>query len=281
MAPMEEALVTITEEEMNSLTQSILTRYGIDFTCYEPKSLKRRIIRVLSVFKLQSVHELWVKFLKEQNFIYSFMNEISVGMTSMFRDPFFWVHLKRILRDNFSNAQHINIWHAGCSTGEEVYSMAIVLKELGFLSKTKAWATDINQDAIETAKKGEYHKIKKIENERNFHEYNRLGKFEQYFTDGATSVTMNPELIKHVEFGYHNLITDPVAKKFDIILCRNVMIYFDTPAKRNLVQKFYNALNPTGLFVIGFYDTMLTIIDQKLFTFEDEEAKIFRKECDN
>ena len=277
----EEALLTITDEEMNSLTQSILVRYGIDFTCYEPKSLKRRIIRVLNVYKLQSIHELWVKFLKDQNFIYSFMNEISVGMTSMFRDPFFWVHLKRILRDNFSESDQINIWHAGCSTGEEVYSLAIVLKELGLIRKAKAWATDINQDAIETAKRGEYHKIKKIENERNFLEYNKLGKFDQYFIEGGTTITMNHELIQHVSFGYHNLITDPFERKFDIILCRNVMIYFDTPAKRRLVQKFYDALSPNGLFVIGFYDTMLTIMDQKLFTFEDEEAKIFRKGNDN
>jgi len=269
----------ITDEEVASLAQSILTRYGIDFTCYEPISLKRRITRLLSIYNFASIQELWIRILRERAFIYTFMNEISVGMTSMFRDPIFWKHLKLHLCKNFATSSQLSIWHAGCSTGEEVYSLGILLSEIEMLSKSVALATDINQDAIEVAKRGVYHKIRMIENERDFKEYNTFGDFSKYYSavsDGR-HVQMNEKLIHHVKFGYQNLISDSVTGKFDLILCRNVMIYFDLQAKKNLLQKFYNALNPGGYFVIGFYDTMLPMIDQKLFTLVDDEAKIFRK----
>jgi len=270
---------TITDEEVASLTQSILTRYGIDFTCYEPNSLKRRIIRLLSLYNFYSVHELWVRILQDRSFIYKFMNEISVGMTSMFRDPIFWKQLKQLLYKDFATAPQLSIWHAGCSTGEEVYSLGILLSEIELLPKSSALATDINQDAIETAKSGIYHKIRMIENERDFREYNASGDFSKYYSKVPDDkhVRMDEGLTQHVKFGYQNLISDSITGKFDLILCRNVMIYFDTQAKKNLLQKFYHALNPGGYFAIGFYDTMLPMIDQTLFSIEDEEAKIFRK----
>src|SRR6187551_1238243 len=103
--------VTVSDEEVASLSQSILTRYGIDFTCYEPKSLKRRIVRLLLMNHYTSIHELWIRLLRDQTFIHTFLNEISVGMTSMFRDPFFWKHLQRLLSKNFSQSTNLSIWH--------------------------------------------------------------------------------------------------------------------------------------------------------------------------
>lgn len=270
--------ITITDEEVASLSQSILTRYGLDFTCYEPKSLKRRIVRLLSINNYTSIHDLWNRMLHDRTFIQTFMNEISVGMTSMFRDPQFWKHLKRLLSKNFEHLPHLVIWHAGCSTGEEVYSLGILLKETGLSQKSIAFASDINQVALEEAKRGEYHKIRMIENEANFKEYNAYSDFSKYYTsvDGKF-VKMDEGLTKHVTFNYHNLITDPYTGKYDLILCRNVMIYFDAEAKQKLIKKFHEALNPGGYFVIGFYDTMLSLIDQKLFRLVDSEAKIFQK----
>ena len=268
---------SITEEEMASLTQSILVRYGIDFTCYEPKSLRRRIIRVMNIFKTNSVHELWVKFLRDQQFIQVFMNEVSVGMTSMFRDPIMWKKLKTIITERFAEKREISIWHAGCSTGEEVYSMGILLKESGVKSYVHGTATDINRDAMAIAQQGNYHKIKMIENERNYKEFNPRGNFSQYYTTQGASATMDPALINYAKFAYNNLITDSPSQRYDIIFCRNVMIYFDNQAKRKLLQKFHQALNPDGLFIIGFYDTMLSLIDGQLFTLHNEETKIFSR----
>ena len=271
-------VLNVSDEEVASLAQSILIRYGIDFTCYEPNSLKRRIIRLLHVCGLNSIHELWLRILSERPFINDFINEISVGMTSMFRDPVFWKHMKQTLIRYKGDSSGLSIWHAGCSTGEEVYSLGIVLDEVGLLPRTTAVASDISQSALEEAKKGVYHKIKMIENEKNFREYNPFVQFAKYYhaMDGK-HVKMHDRLVQHVAFQCHNLISDNFEKKYDFILCRNVMIYFDSGAKQALLQKFYDSLNPGGYFIIGFYDTMLPMIEKKLFTLVDSEAKIFQK----
>jgi chemotaxis protein methyltransferase CheR len=269
----------VTEEEMNSLTQSILTRYGIDFTCYEPKSLRRRITRVLNRFNHESVHSLWVHFLQNKDFVHVFMNEISVGMTSMFRDPVLWRNLKTRLQTEYVLKDKISIWHAGCSTGEEVYTLGILLRESNLMRKATALATDFNKDALAEAQKGEYHKIKMIENETNYRQFNPTGDMTRYYTtvDGK-HVVMDPALVGHATFKYHNLVNDPVpGQKFDIIFCRNVMIYFDTIAKHKLLDKFHASLNPGGFLIIGFFDTMNHLIDEHKFNLADEAAKIFKK----
>ena len=261
---------------MNSLTQSILLRYGIDFTCYEPKSLKQKIIHILNLYDLTSVHQLFVKFLRDNKFINDFMNEISVGMTSMFRDPGLWKSLKKRLPSEFSG-KPLSVWHAGCSTGEEVYSLGILLQEIHLQRNTKALATDINLNAIEEAKSGIYHKIKMIENENNYRQFNPSTDFSRYFAPDDKHVKMNADLINHTTFQYQNLITDTFPTGVDIIFCRNVMIYFDGIAKTRILEKFHRALNPGGYLIIGFFDTMSHLMDNKMFELTDEEAKIFRK----
>src|SRR6478736_2707160 len=272
--------IVVTDEEVRSLAQSILSRYGIDFTCYEPKSFRRRIIRILHLYNFKSTLELWNRFLRDRNFVYDFMNDISVGMTSMFRDPAMWKSLRGIVKKKYEGANEINVWHAGCSTGEEVYSMGMLLKETELQTKTLAIATDINQGAMREAEEGVFHKIKMIENEKNYLEFNKYGHINRYYENEGTMVKMNPDLISHVKFEYQNLITEepPQPKLFDIVFCRNVMIYFDNPAKEKILDKFYSAIKPGGLLIIGFYDTMLPLLKQRLFSFEDEEMKIFRKE---
>lgn len=267
----------VSDEEVNSLTTSILIRYGIDFTCYEPKSLRRRVIRILNLYDLSSIHELWVKFLREPDFIQLFMNQISVGMTSMFRDPKFWINLKQIFVSELADKNAINVWHAGCSTGEEIYSLGILLQECKLQQKTRALATDINVHALEEARAGLYHKIKMIGNEANYTAFNSVQPFAKYYETDAKHATLDPQLIKHATLGYHNLITDPARGTFDLILCRNVMIYFDAQAKTKLLAKFHAALNPGGFFAIGMFDTMSHLIDNKMFKLVNEEAKIFQK----
>jgi chemotaxis protein methyltransferase CheR len=172
----------------------------------------------------------------------------------------------------------MSIWHAGCSTGEEVHSMGIVLHETDLSKKANSLATDFNRDAVEKAGKGEYHKIKMIENERNYAEYNRFQSLASYTTPiDAKHVRMQSHLTQRVRYQYHNLVCDPFLEKFDIIFCRNVMIYFDNPTKEKLLQNFYHALNPGGYLIIGFYDVVHAITDKKLFSLVNEEAKIFQK----
>lgn len=271
--------ITISDEELKSLTDAIHQRHGIDFSCYEPKSLKRRVVRALHVFKLNAVHELWVQILRDRTFIYPFMDEISVGLTSMFRDPVLWKKLRYLLTTDLQQKNELKIWHAGCSTGEEVYTMNIVLKEAKFNKPIFSMATDISNQAMATAQKGEYTAMKMEEYDRNYNEFNPGSLLSRYYSRINGTAIMEPSLIKNVAFEHHNLITSPITKKFDIIFCRNVMIYFDNNAKRKLFDKFYEALNPKGLFIIGFYDAVLPLVDPSKFKVLDLDAKIFQREA--
>lgn len=270
--------IVISDEELKSLTDAIHQRHGIDFSCYEPKSLKRRVVRALHMFGLNAVHELWVRILKDRSFIYPFMDEISVGLTSMFRDPVLWQKLRHLLQDEWSGKSSLSLWHAGCSTGEEVYTMGILMRESGYNKPVSALATDISHQAMQTAKSGVYHKMKFVEYNANYVQFNPAGAMRKYYTEEDSNVHMNLDLISHVTFAYHNLITDPFNRKFDIIFCRNVMIYFDNAAKLKLFEKFHSALNPGGLFIIGFYDAVLPMVDASRFRILDMDAKIFQKQ---
>jgi chemotaxis protein methyltransferase CheR len=267
----------ISDEELKSLTTAIFNRHGIDFSCYEPKSLKRRVARALGVFKFESIHELWVKILQDRSFIYPFMDEISVGLTAMFRDPVLWRKLNELLNNELNSKTNLSIWHAGCSTGEEVYTMGIVLKETHSLWKTSAWATDISKNSLNIAQEGFYHEMKAIEYTENYKQYNPSGSLANYYKRAGDNIKMDNSLINHVSFDYHNLITNSVQKKFDIIFCRNVMIYFDNQTKLNLFEKFYEALNPSGLLILGFYDAVLPLMDKDKYEIFDIDAKICRK----
>lgn len=269
--------IVISDEELKSLTDAIHQRHGIDFSCYEPKSLKRRVVRSLHIFKFNAVHELWIKILREPSFIYPFMDEISVGLTAMFRDPVLWKKMRNILNGDFAGKENLSIWHAGCSSGEEVYTMGIVLKESSYKKTVQARATDISNQAMTNAKKGEYHLMKMEEYDKNYLTFNPGSSLHKYYTIDKENAFMDTSLIGHVSFEYHNLITDPFIKKYDIILCRNVMIYFDNKAKLQLFNKFYESLNPGGLFIIGFYDAVLPLVDDTKFRVLDMDAKIFQK----
>jgi chemotaxis protein methyltransferase CheR len=269
-------VIQISDEELKSLTDAIFQRHGIDFSCYEPKSLKRRVIRALHIFKLNAIHELWIKILKDRSFIYPFMDEISVGLTSMFRDPILWKAMRGLLKEYFGQ-RALSIWHAGCSTGEEVYTMGIVLKESSFSKPYSALATDISNQAMSFAKRGEYNELKMEEYDKNYQLFNPGSMLRKYYSIRNGSAFMDTSLIQHVTFEYHNLITDAFTRKHDIIFCRNVMIYFDSQAKLTLFNKFYEALHPGGLFIIGFYDAVLPMVDPNKFRVLDMDAKIFQK----
>jgi chemotaxis protein methyltransferase CheR len=267
----------ITDEELKSLTDAIQKRHDLDFSSYEPQSLKRRVTRALHIFNMQSVHELWIKILREHGFIYSFMDEISVGLTAMFRDPIMWRKLKSLIASSFFGSRELSIWHAGCSTGEEVFTMGIVLKEAQFPLAYSARATDISNQSIQTAMRGDYPLLKMQEYEGNYKEYNPYGSIKRYFRISDKGVAMNQDLIRHVQYENHNLLSGPFTNKFDIIFCRNVMIYFDNTAKRKLFERFHDSLNDDGLLIIGFYDALLPMVDPSRYRVLDIDTKIFQK----
>jgi chemotaxis protein methyltransferase CheR len=195
----------------------------------------------------------------------------------MFRDPVLWRKLKTLLSSELTLKEKLSVWHAGCSTGEEVFSMGIVLKESAYPKPFSALATDISNLSLAVAMKGEYNLLKMVEYGKNYNEYNSLNALRNYYVHSDKDAVMDRSLIRHATFEHHNLITGPFTRTFDIIFCRNVMIYFDNEAKRKLFDKFYNSLNEGGLLVIGFYDAVLPMIDSTKYEVLDMDAKIFRK----
>lgn len=270
--------MALTKEEIDSFTSVLFKRYGLDFTSYEPQSLNRRLNRVLHVMKVETLHDLWANMLRDKELIYRFMDEISVGLTSMFRDPAMWSGLRTVIYNDYKDKSKVDFWNAGCSTGEEIFTLAIVLKEMNILDKANITATDMNQTAIKVAKSGIYHKIKLLEYEKKYREYNKFGNFSRYFSpQDATHMQMNPELNSAVDYKYHNLITDPITGSFDFIFCRNVMIYFDGAAKTKLMNKFINALKPGGYFIQGYFDSILHKEEKSQFHSNLANLRIFKK----
>lgn len=268
--------IEITDEELTSLTVAIKTRYGIDFTSYEKKSLKRGFARLIARNELGSLLGLWSKILKDKEFLVKYIDDLLVNLTELFRNPEIWLKIKDDLLEKLKAKPTINIWHAGCSTGEEIYSMAIVLKEQLLLNKSKALATDLSTVALNTAKLGVYNKMLLKKYTTSYLNYYPKGDPGRHFTVEEDTITIKEELKKHVTFILHNLVQDKMNKKFNIIFCRNVMIYFDEELKMKVLKLFYDALEDDGYFIIGYYD-MLPENSKELFILHDATTRIYKK----
>jgi len=205
------------------------------------------------------------------------IDELTVNLTEMFRNPEIWVKMLDEVLPHFDEKTSLDVWHAGFSSGEEVYTMAIVLKDKGFLKKTKAMATDLSKSILEKAQKGEYPVMVMNKYGRSFSEYIHHGSLDDCFIYNSESqAVVREELKEHVTFRQHNLIHDPMYGKFDIIFCRNVMIYFDDALKMQILEMFSSKLKPGGFFVIGYYD-ILPKEGKDMFEVFDSRTRICRK----
>lgn len=266
----------ISDEELNSLTTAIKTRYGIDFTNYESKSLKRGVARLISKYDMGSMLTLWSKIIKDREFFLSCIDELLVNLTEMFRNPEIWVKIKNDLLEQFKFNPAVRVWHAGCSTGEEIYTMAIVMSQAKLYHKAQVTATDLSSKAMAIAMEGSYHQMLWKKYVSSFHQYFPDGKFDDYFKLENDEIKINDNLKKNVTFQRHNLVQDKMIKKFDIIFCRNVMIYFDETLKMKVLNLFHSCLEPGGYLIIGYYD-MLPEAHKDLFTLYDATTRIYKK----
>jgi len=243
---------------------------GYDFSDYSEKSLKRRLAKVLIDNKMD-IYTLNASMKKNPVFLEKIVKDITVNTTELFRDPHIWHALKYKILPRYKHHKHINIWHAGCSTGQEVYSMMILLSELEMFDKAKIYATDLNADVLAAAAKGVYKyrfnigyldnfdKVIK-ENPYNYDEYNDI-PYNKYFSIDKTKdiIKMHPFLTEKPVFKKHDLVTDDniFYIKYDIILCRNVIIYFNYNLQNQVFQLFHNNLYNDGTLILGMHETIL------------------------
>lgn len=266
----------ISDEDMASLCRELKIRYGADFTSYEPKSFKRRLVRAFTKFDLQTFSDLWQKLARQPDFIYQFVDEITVGLTSMFRDPELWTSLRALFQREFANQREIKIWHAGCSTGEEVVTLAILLEECGMLNRCKRLATDLNKKSVAFSEAARYSIANWPQYQKNYSAYRPSGLLSDCFELHDDEYVLKDKYRINCSFSRHNLISEEFRpEQYDIIFCRNVMIYFDNELKKKLVSKFHKVLKPNGFLIAGFLDNMLPIMNSSEFKMYDAAAKIF------
>lgn len=207
----------------------------------------------------------------------SCIDELTVNLTELFRNNDIWQTLKEEVKERYGKSTSLKYWHAGCSTGEEVYSMLYIIQSLSFLYKVKVLATDLSTIALDQAKEGKYSSIIYPKYKRNFEQSFPGEDIENIITvEEDKSFSIKPRLKENVEFKIHNLVSDSYPSAMDIIFCRNVMIYFDDSLKMAVLKKFYDALKEEGILVIGFYD-LLPKEASMYFEVYNAKAKIYKK----
>jgi len=211
-------------------------------------------------------------------FINEFLDELTVNVTEMFRDPSFWrIMREEILPAIMLNHKQFKIWHAGCSSGEEVLSMSIMLKEMGVLQDVTVIATDLDVNILEKAKSGMY-PIKNMElNEKNYIRFQGTRNFKDYYHEDNGNAVFNKDLLMNVSFRRHDLVMGDIFNKFDLILCRNVMIYFNQTLQNEVLKKFHESLFKYGYLAIGSKESLIWCDYANRFIVVNNEEKIYKK----
>lgn len=244
------------EIEIELLLDAIYRYYGHDFRNYSYSSIRRRIWNVVNSEKLESISGLQEKVLHDINCLNRFIASVSVSVTTMFRDPEFYRLLRKEVIPFLREKPFFRIWIAGCSTGEEVYSMVIMLEEEGLYNKCKIYATDFNDISLKKAKNAIFPLANMREFTINYHKSGGLNEFSKYYTTGNDNAIFSQTLKKNIIFSYHNLISDYVFNEFDLILCRNVMIYFNKTIQNKVHELLYNSLELFSFLGIGIKETI-------------------------
>ena len=270
-------MLDIDINDLKRISELIYQKYHYDFRNYAMSSFKRRVLRIMELKKL-SVDTLIKKLNDSPIFINDFLDELTVNVTEMFRDPSFW----RIMREEIIPAIMLNhkqfkIWHAGCSSGEEVLSMSIMLKEMGILQDVTMIATDLDVNILERAKTGVY-PLKNMElNEKNYIRFQGTGTFKDYYREENGMAIFHKELMANVSFRRHDLVLGDVFNKFDLILCRNVMIYFNQSLQNEVLKKFHESLFKYGYLAIGSKESLIWCDYANRFIVVNNEEKIYKK----
>ncbi len=266
-----------TEMEIELLLAGINKRYGYDFTHYSHASLVRRLERALTQANLTRFSELLDMLLQNERSFDEFLKAMSVTVTGMFRDPAFYVGVREKVVPVLKTFPLVKIWHAGCATGEEVYSMAVMLHEEGFLSRARIYATDFNKHSLHAAETGVYPAKSMAMNAANYCEAGGTRDFSEYYSGGYDLAKFRDFLKDRVTFSYHNLVTDGVFGEMNLICCRNVLIYFDKMLQDNVLSKFSDSLRHGGFLCLGNRESLNFTSIKPLFEAVDKKLRIFRK----
>jgi chemotaxis protein methyltransferase CheR len=242
--------------EIELLLEGIFRHYGFDFRSYAYASLKRRLWKRIEAEGLETISGLQQRVLHDPPTMERLLMDLSVSVTSMFRDPNFYKAFRTQVVPLLRTYPFIRIWHAGCSTGEEVYSMAILLQEEGLLDRARIYATDINEAVLQRARTGIFPLERMQEYTENYIRAGGRRSFSEYYTAKYDGALFSPGLLENVVFSQHNLATDRSFAEFNVIVCRNVLIYFDRTLQAHVHGLFYDSLATFGVLGLGSKESL-------------------------
>lgn len=267
----------IKDEELDLLLNELFQSYGYDFTNYARASLKRRVNRLVSIDRFPSFAELLYKVKNDSDFLTHLVEELTVNVTEMFRDPLSFKTIRETVLPILATAPFIRIWHAGCSSGEEVYSMAILLEEANLLDKSLLYATDLNPSVIENIRRGVFPLSQMKQYSENYIQSGGKKEFSSYYTAKYDWAKFDDRLKSKMIVATHNLVSDRSFNEFGLIFCRNVLIYFDKDLQDKVLSLFDESLEKLGFLVLGSKENIRFSNVAKKFKQLEHKEKIWRK----
>ena len=265
------------EIELQLLLEAIYRRYGYDFRSYSVASVRRRVQQHLIVARYDNICALMHDILHNGEAFSALLSNLTINVTEMFRDPDFYQAFREKVVPVLRTHPFLKVWHAGCATGEEIYSMAILLKEEGLYERCQIYATDIDKEVLEKARRG----IFPASELRRFTEnYERSGgkkKLSDYYTEKYDNIIMDPALKKNVIFADHDLATDQVFGEMQVVLCRNVLIYFNKELQKRVFRLFKDSLDIAGYLCLGSKESLRFSGCADAFDIIEEKQRIYKK----
>ncbi|MDQ7948101.1 MAG: protein-glutamate O-methyltransferase CheR [Pedobacter sp.] len=271
-----QAAAELNDKQLQQLIDLIRHLHGFDFSDYAQASLKRRVSRVMQLKRI-SFPELSSQLINDPHYFDYFLSQLTVNTTEMFRDPSFFKVLKEKVIPYLNSYQHIKVWSSGCSSGEELYSLAILFKEAGLYARSFFYGTDINQEVLQKAKDGIYDLARMKQYSENFIESDSQTSLSNYYTAKYDAASISRKLKKNVLFSTHNLVSDGPFNEFQLIACRNVLIYFNTQLQSRAIELFYNSLANFGFLCLGTKETIRDPEVAKKFKLIDKKHNIYQK----
>lgn len=263
--------------EVELLLTAIMHRYGYDFRNYVRSSLRRRIRRAAQKEGVADISELQGRILHDPECMRRFVANVAVGTTSMFRDASFYLSLRRKVIPLLRTYPFIRIWHVGCSTGEEVYSMAILLEEEGIYDRCRIYATDLCDDLLDRARAGAYLLDKVQCHAIGYRRAGGTAELSAYYAVNRDNAVFREDLRRNVVFAQHNLVSDGSFNEFNVILCRNVLIYFDRALRDRVHKLFCDSLGMFGVLGLGIRETLRDMPYEDHYCAVDENARLYRR----
>jgi chemotaxis protein methyltransferase CheR len=269
--------VDLEKKELDCLLEAVYHRYGFDFREYAPASLRRRINRRVKLEGLSSISALQDRLLREPEVMHRLLLDLSINVTAMFRDPSFHLAFREKVVPLLRTYPFTRIWLAGCSTGEEVYSLAILLEEESLYDRCRIYATDINEEVLERARLGVFPLSKMQDYTRNYIGAGGKRSFSDYYVSAYDGAAFDRSLMRNVVFAQHNLASDRSFNEFHAIVCRNVMIYFERSLQERVFALFDDSLTRLGVLALGHKESLRTSAHRDRYEELDTAERLYRK----